>query len=115
VKVSAQQLARVVSRLEETSFRNSLLDDEDPVVPDSRRDVAFERARLGLADHVDRRPEARADFTYTGMRERYGMVRAREPWLPFDLVVQGSLADLSLGAFPRWREPKKTPDSALYE
>jgi hypothetical protein len=115
VRVSAQQLARVVSRLEETSFRNSLLDAEDPVVPDSRRDIAFERARLGLADRVDRRPEARADFTYTGMRERYGMVRAREPWLPFDLVVQGSLADLSLGAFPRWREPKKTPDAALYE
>jgi hypothetical protein len=115
VRVSAQQLARVVARLEETSFRNSLLDDQDPVVPDARRDVAFERARLGLADRVDRRPEARAEYTYTGMRERYGMVRAREPWLPFDLVVQGSLADLSLGAFPRWREPKKTPDARLYE
>ena len=115
VRVSAEQLARVVARLEETSFRNSLLDDQDPVVPDAQRDVAFERARLGLADRVDTRPEARADFTYTGMRERYGMVRARDPWLPFDLVVQGSLSDLSLGAFPRWREPKKTPDAGLYD
>jgi hypothetical protein len=64
---------------------------------------------------VDSRPHARSDFTYTGMRERYGLVRAREPWLPFDLVVSGSLSDLSLGAFPRWRESKKTPDAALYE
>jgi hypothetical protein len=115
VSVSDEQLARVVARLEETSFRNSLLDDDDPVVPNSRRDVAFERARLGLADQVDRRPEARAVYTYKGMQERYGMVRGREAWLPFDLVVQGSLADLSLGAFPRWREPKKTPDSKLYD
>ena len=99
-----------MARLEETSFRNSLLDSDDPVVPDSRRDLAFERARLGLAGRVDTRPEARADFTYKSMRERYGVVRGREPWLPFDLVVQGSLADLSLGAFPRWREPKKSPN-----
>jgi hypothetical protein len=115
VQVDDAQFARLVARLEETSFRNSLLDADDPVVHDSRRDLAFERARIGLADDVDPRPEARADYTYKGMSERYGVVRGREPWLPFDLVLQGSLADLSLGAFPRWREPKKTPDAALYE
>ena len=114
-EVSEEQLARVVARLEETSFRNSLIDSDDPVVPNAERDVAFERARLGLADRVDPRPEARADYQYKGMRERYGLVRAREPWLPFDLVVQGSLADLSLGAFPRWREPKPPPDANLYQ
>jgi hypothetical protein len=48
------------------------------------------------------------------MRERYGLVRGRESVLPFDLVVQGSLQDLSLGAFPRWRPPKETPDAFLY-
>jgi hypothetical protein len=115
VQVPEAQFARVVASLEETSFRNSLLDADDPVVPDAKRDVAFERARLGLADRVDPRPKARAEYTYKGMRERYGVVRGREPWLPFDLVLQGSLADLSLGAFPRWREPKKSPDAALYD
>jgi len=82
---------------------------------DARRDVVFERARLGLADEIDTRPEARADYTYKGMRERYGVVRGRDPWLPFDLVLQGSLANLSLGAFPRWREPAKTPDAPLFQ
>jgi hypothetical protein len=115
LQVSGEHFARLVARLEETSFRNALLDADDPVVPDAQRDLVFERARLGLADRVDSRPHARSDFTYTGMRERYGLVRAREPWLPFDLVVSGSLSDLSLGAFPRWRESKKTPDAALYE
>ncbi len=115
VRVSAEHFARLVSRLEETSFRNALLDADDPVVPDAQRDLVFERARLGLADRVDSRPGARSVFTYTGLRERYGMVRAREPWLPFDLVVSGSLSDLSLGAFPRWRESKPSSDAPLYE
>jgi hypothetical protein len=115
VQVPEAQLARVVAHLEESSFRNALLDADDPVVPHAKRDLAFERARLGLADRVDPRPKARAEYTYKGMRERYGVVRGREPWLPFDLVLQGSLADLSLGAFPRWREPKKSPDAALYD
>jgi hypothetical protein len=42
------------------------------------------------------------------------MVRGRESVLPFDLVLQGSLGDLTLGAFPRWRYPKQTPDAFLY-
>jgi hypothetical protein len=111
---SPERLRQLVSRLEETSFRNALLDDDDPVIPDAERDVAFERARLGVAA-PDARPAARASFAYRGMRERYGLVRRREPILPFDIVVQGSLADLSLGAFPRLREPKKTEDAPLYE
>jgi hypothetical protein len=115
VLVSDQQLARIVARLEETSFRNALLDEEDAVVPDAERDMLFERAKLGLADEVDARATAKADFAYRGMRERYGVVRRRKPILPFDLVVRGSLADLSLGAFPRLREPERTPDAVLYQ
>ncbi len=42
------------------------------------------------------------------------MVRSRESILPFDLVIKGSLTDLSFGAFPRIREPRKTPDAFLY-
>ena len=43
------------------------------------------------------------------------MVRARESILPFDLVLQGSLETLTLGAFPRLRGPERTPDAILYE
>ncbi len=114
-KLSEEHLARVVSRLEETSFENSLVDAEDPVVPDAQRDLFFERARLGLVDEVDRRAAAESDFTYTGMRERYGVVRSRESILPFDIVIKGSFPSLALGAFPRIREPRKTPDAFLYK
>jgi len=48
------------------------------------------------------------------MRERYGMVRGREALLPIELVVQGDLSSLQLGAFPRLRPPKTTPDAVLY-
>jgi hypothetical protein len=108
------RLERLVSQLEETSFRNSLLDADDPVVPDAQRDLFFERARLGLADEVDARPTAEATFTYQGLRERYGMVRARDSILPFELVLQGSLTEFSLGAFPRMKAPRTTPDAFLY-
>jgi len=107
-------LARLVARLEETSFRNSLLDEDDSIDANAQRDVVFERARLGLADDVDVRPAAEARYAYRGMRERYGMVRSREALLPVELVVQGSLTDLTLGAFPRLRPPKTTPDAVLY-
>ena len=30
-------------------------------------------------------------------------------------VLQGDLGDFSLAAFPRWREPRRTPDAFLYE
>lgn len=110
--VSEPDLARLVARLEETSFRNSLLDSDDALQPNAQRDVVFERARLGL--DVDERPEAEARYAYRGMRERYGMVRGREALIPVELVVQGSLEDLTLGAFPRLRPPATTPDAVLY-
>ena len=113
-QLSEPDLAKLVARLEETSFRNSLLDSDDALQPNAQRDVLFERARLGLADDVDERPEAEARYAYRGMRERYGMVRSRESLIPVELVVQGSLSDLMLGAFPRLRPPKTTPDAVLY-
>ena len=113
-RLGPEEMARVVSVLEETSFRNSLLDADDAIVADADRDAFFERLRLGLADEIDARPAAGSSYAYTGMRERYGMVRSRESILPFDLVLRGSLSDLSLGAFPRFREPRETPDSFLY-
>jgi hypothetical protein len=112
--ISEERLARLVSNLEEASFHNSLIDTDDALEPDAQRDLVFERARLGLSDQIDKRATAEANFAYRGMRERYGMVRSREPILPFDIVVQGSLAELSLGAFPRMRAPRETPDAMLY-
>lgn len=114
-QLSQEHLARVVSMIEETSYRNMLVDPLNDVANDASRDVYFERARLGLADQVDRRPEAISQYSYTGVRERYGMVRTRESILPFDIVVQGNLNTLSLGAFPRIRTPKETPDAMLYK
>jgi hypothetical protein len=112
--LSDEHLGRLVARLEEASFRNTLVDADDRLEPNAQRDLVFERARLGLADQVDTRPTAEAQYAYRGMRERYGMVRSRPAILPFDIVVQGSLADLSLGAFPRVRPPRETPDAVLY-
>jgi hypothetical protein len=112
--LSEEHLARVVSQLEETAYRNMLLDPGADVAPDARRDLFFERVRLGLADEVDKRPGAISNYAYRGLRERYGMVRARESILPFDIVLQGSFHSLSLGAFPRMRPPKETPDAILF-
>jgi hypothetical protein len=114
-QLSEADLARLVARLEETSFRNSLLDSDDPLEPNAQRETVFERARIGLADDVDARPEAEARYSYRGMRERYGMVRSRESLLPVELVVQGELDSLTLGAFPRLKPPKTTPDAVLYK
>ena len=113
--ISDEHLARLVSRLEEASFHNSLVDEDDHLAPHAQRDLLFERARLGLADQQDDRAAAEVQFAYEGVRERYGMVRSRKPILPFDIVVQGSLTDLSLGAFPRMRAPRTTPDAMLYQ
>lgn len=112
--VSEKRFARLIAKLEETSFRNALVDRDERIVPDASRDVFFERARVGLSDEIDSRALAGSDFAYRGMRERYGMVRARESVLPFDLVISGSLSDLSLGAFPRLRDPEETPDAFLF-
>jgi hypothetical protein len=113
-RLGHDHLARVVSQIEEVTYRNMLLDPLDDVTPDAQRDLFFERVRLGLADSPDRRPEAISTYTYRGLRERYGIVRARDPILPFDLVLQGSLSDFSVGAFPRIRKPRETPDAILY-
>ncbi len=113
-QLAEPDLARLVARLEETSFRNALLDSDAALEPNAQRDVVFERARLGLADDVDERPAAEARYAYRGMRERYGMVRSRESLLPVELVLQGELDTLTLGAFPRLRPPATTPDAILY-
>ena len=113
--LSPDQLARLVSEVEEADLRNSLLDSDDDFAPNAQRDVFFERARLGLADDVDVRATATSEYAYLGMRERYGLVRARESILPFELVLKGSLSDFSLGAFPRIKAPRQTPDAVLYK
>ena len=113
-QVSAERLSRVVALLEETQLHNSQVDPDDHIPMDAQRDYFLERARLGLTAIPDLRAAAESSYVYKGMRERYGMVRAREGVLPFDLVIQGSLGDFSIGAFPRIREPKKTPDAFLY-
>jgi hypothetical protein len=114
-QLSEEHLARVVSLIEETTYHNMLVDPLNDLAANASRDVYFERARLGLTTDVDQRPGAISQYTYTGVRERYGMVRTRESILPFDVIVQGNVHTLSLGAFPRIREPKRTPDAILYE
>jgi hypothetical protein len=113
--VSAERLSRVVSLLEETSTRNALLDPLAEQGADARRDFFFERARLGVADAPDARPTAESTYAFVGMREKYNMVRSRESILPVEIVISGSLPDLGLGAFPRLRTPKQTPDAVLFK
>ena len=112
--IDPQHLARVVSLLEERSYENMLVDPLEEVGVDARRDVFFERARLGLASQMDGRPDSISSYTYKGVRERYGMVRHRESILPIELVFQGSLGSMTLGAFPRIHTPRLTPDAFLY-
>ena len=112
--ISQERLARTIAVLEESTFETARIDQDAVVEADARRDLYFERARLGLTETIDHRPAAQSTYVYESLREKYGMVRSRESILPFDLVFQGSLGDLSLGAFPRWRTPKPTPDAFLY-
>jgi hypothetical protein len=112
--VSIERLARLVSLLDETATRNFVVDPGDVLAPDAGRDRFFEQARLGVADAADTRPTAASSYAFIGMRERYGLVRGRESILPFEIVVQGSLPDVSLGVFPRMRPPRATPDAVLY-
>lgn len=112
--VSKERIAQLAAVLDETTRRNQLIDADDVLAPDADRDRFLERARLGLIDRPDTRPTAQSTYVYQSMRERYGVVRGRESVLPFDLVFQGSFSDFSLGAFPRWRPPKETPDAFLY-
>lgn len=114
-RISEQRLAEIVARLEERSLALTLLDRDYEHVPDAQRDLFFERARLGVAEEKMPRHAARSTFAFLGMREKYGLVRSRESILPIELVLQSSASDMSLGAFPRIKEPKKTPDSIFFE
>ena len=112
--VHQHRLAQAVALLDETVLMNDQIDELDAVTPDAFRDHYLERARLGLVATPDLRAAAESDYVYESLREQYGVVRGRESILPFDLVFQGSLFDMSLGAFPRWRQPRQTPDAFLY-
>ena len=114
-RVSAERLSRLVSLLAETSLRNALLDPMAEQGSDARRDLYFERARLGVDDQIDARATAESTYVFVGARERYNVVRSRESILPVEIVISGSLPDLGLGAFPRIRMPKETPDAVLYK
>lgn len=114
-RVSGERIARLVAQLEEATLHTLLTDRDARVEYDADRDLYFERARLRSLDHADIRPHAESHYTFLGMRERYGLVRGRESILPFQLVLQGSFEDFSLGAFPRIRMPKRTPDAFLYQ
>jgi len=113
-EISAARLARSVALIEESATLGVQLDSDDELGMDGSRDQYFERARLGLTNDIDPRPTAESTYVYQGMAERYGLVRGRDSLLPFDLVLQGSVSNLGLGAFPRWREPELTPDAFLY-
>jgi tetratricopeptide (TPR) repeat protein len=113
-KVSAERLARVVALLEEISLRIVQVDRDARVEHDADRDLFFERAKLGVTETPDRRASAQSTYAFRGMREKYGLVRSRDSILPVEIVLQGSFDDFSLGAFPRIRMPKPTPDVMLY-
>ncbi len=114
-RISQERLSQAIAMLDETVLLNDQIDDGDAVTPDAFRDHYLERARLGLVDEPDMRASAESDYVYQSLREQYGVVRGRDSVLPFSLVFQGSLMDLSLGAFPRWRQPPQTPDAFLYK
>jgi hypothetical protein len=113
-EITSDRLSQAVAMLDETVLLNDQIDEGDAVAPDAYRDHYLERARLGLVGEPDMRASAESSYVYESLRERYGMVRGRDSALPFDLVFQGSLYDLSFGAFPRWRQPRETPDAFLY-
>jgi hypothetical protein len=113
-RISKERLMRLAASLDEAVQTNSLIDADARQAADAGRDVYLERAGLGLTEDVDVRPTAESTYVYQSLRERYGLVRGRDSILPFDLVFQGSLGQFTLGAFPRWRMPKETPDAFLY-
>ena len=113
-KIGKERLAQIASSLNAAVHRNALADLESRPTPDANRDTYLERAALGVTEDEDRRATAESSFVYESLRERYGLVRGRDSILPFDLVFRGSLGDFTLGAFPRWRAPRETPDSFLY-
>ena len=112
--VSAERLSRAVALLEETSLRIIQVDRDARVENDANRDLFFERAKLGVTGTPDFRASAESTYAFRGMREKYGLVRARDSILPVEIVLQGSFDDFSLGAFPRIRIPKPTTDVIFY-
>jgi len=114
-RIGEERLARTVAQLEEVSLHALRSDPDARPEHDAGRDLYFERARLGAVERPDLRPGAHSSYSYLSARERSGSVRARESILPVELVLQGSFDDFALGAFPRIRLPRKTPDAALYE
>ena len=114
VELSETRLRRLTATLDEAVQRNGLIDADSRFDADPNRDTYLERASLGLTEEPDLRSNAQSSFVYQSLRERYGAVRGRESLLPFDLVFRGSLGDFTLGAFPRWRPPRETPDAYLY-
>ncbi len=112
--VSAERLSRAVALLEETSLRIVQVDRDARVENDADRDLFFERAKLGVTGTPDLRASAESTYAFRGMREKYGLVRSRDSILPVEIVLQGSFDDFSLGAFPRIRIPKPTPDVIFY-
>ena len=114
LELSPTRLKQLAATLEEAVQRNSLIDADARQEANANRDLFLERAGLGLTEELDGRPAAQSSFVYRSLRERYGAVRGRDSILPFDLVFRGSLGDFTLGAFPRWRPPKETPDAFLY-
>ncbi len=114
-RISAERLSRLVAQLEEATLHTLRTDRDATVEHDADRDLFLERARLGVTDTPDLRPHAESSYAFLGMRERYGLVRSRDSILPVQLVLQGSFDDFGLGAFPRIRMPKTTPDAFLYQ
>jgi hypothetical protein len=114
-QVPADDFARFVARLEETTHTNLATDAREKVVPDAARDAFFETSRLGLVGAADVRPSARSEAVFESTHEKHGFVHSRESILPVDLVLRGDLSTLGLSAFPRIRMPEATPDALLYE
>lgn len=114
VELSETRLRQLAATLDDAVQRNGLIDADARFEADPNRDTYLERAGLGLTEDPDLRATAQSSFVYRSLRERYGAVRGRDSLLPFDLVFRGSLGDFTLGAFPRWRPPRETPDAYLY-
>jgi hypothetical protein len=113
--VPAANLARLAALLDETAYRALAGDARERPDPDPQRDSFLERARLQLLDAPDRRPSARSEAEYLSSREKHGWMPRRESILPFEVVVQGDLETLGLGAAPRLRLPDPGADAFLYE
>ena len=64
-RVSDEQLARLVALLEETSFRNALLDADDPVVHDAGATSSSSARASASPTASDARPERAPSYTYT--------------------------------------------------